>query len=107
MSATMPRSIHCRRLIAAAASSALVVVGLAPMSAAQASTSSSSTVITLGSKTIAGVPASVAPGYHTFVLKESAAQLKKDPRGLDILQLAKGYTTKQLTRMPRPPSWAK
>ena len=95
MSATMPRSIHCRRLIAAAASSALVVVGLAPMSAAQASTSSASTVITLGSKTIAGVPASVAPGYHTFILKESAAQLKKDPRGLDILQLAKGYTTKQ------------
>ena len=92
------RSVRVRRLSVAAASGALFVTGLAPMPSAQAASSSATTVITLGSKTTTGVPTSVAPGYHTFVLRESAAQLKKDPRGLDVLQLAKGYTTKQLSQ---------
>jgi hypothetical protein len=98
MSATKSGTIHVRRFVVATASAALLVGGLAPMSSAAALTSPSTTVLTLGSKTIAGVPASVAPGYHTFILKESAAQLKKDPRGLDVLQLAKGYSTKQFDK---------
>ena len=92
------RSVRARRLAVGAASGALIATGLAPMSTAAAAAPSASTVITLGSKTIAGAPATIAPGYHTFVLKESATQLRKDPRGLDILQLAKGYTTKQLSK---------
>lgn len=95
---TTVRSVRARRLVVGAASGVLVVTGLAPTSAASAAASSASTVITLGSKTIAGAPAAVAPGYHTFVIKETAAQLKKDPRGLDILQLAKGYSTGQLSK---------
>ncbi|BEP14071.1 hypothetical protein acdb102_23820 [Acidothermaceae bacterium B102] len=86
---------RARRVVVSAASGALIIAGLAPMSAATAAAPTASTVLALSSKTITGVPASVAPGYHTFVLKETAAQLKKDPRGLDILQLAKGYTIAQ------------
>ena len=88
------------RVLAVVASSALVVTVIAPATAAQASsaTTSASTVLTLSSKATTGVPSSVAPGYHTFILKETAAQAKKDPRGLQVLQLAKGYTTKQLEK---------
>ena len=92
------RSVRARRLVVGAASGALIVTGLAPLSSATAAAASATTVLTLSSKTIAGVPASVAPGYHTFVIQESKAQLKKDPRGLDVLQLAKGYTVGQFEK---------
>jgi hypothetical protein len=98
MNVSKSRSVRARRLVVAATGGALLVTGLAPVPSANAAVASSTTVLTVGTKTITGVPASVAPGYHTFVLKESAAQLKKDPRGVDVLQLAKGYTTAQASK---------
>ena len=89
-----------RGLVAAAAAGALALTVMTPMAAAQAAspTTSASTVLTLTSKATVGVPASVAPGWHTFILKEGAAQAKKDPRGLQVVQLAKGYTVAQLKK---------
>jgi hypothetical protein len=55
-------------------------------------------VLTLTSKATLGIPASVAPGYHTFVLKQSAAQAKKDPRGITVAQFAKGYSRAQFKK---------
>src|SRR3954466_13828539 len=87
------------RLGAAVASGALLATVAAPASAiATSPTTSSSTVLTLSSTKIAGVPASIAPGWHTFVLKESAAQAKKDPRNLTVEQFAKGYTRAMFTK---------
>ena len=81
------------RVGAAIASGTLLATVAAPASAIAVSpTTSSTTVLTLSSTKIAGVPASIAPGWHTFVLKESAAQAKKDPRNLTVEQFAKGYT---------------
>lgn len=87
------------RLIAAAAAGTVIATVVAP-AAAQASTltTSATTVLTLTSTGISGIPTSVAPGYHTFVLKESATQLAKDPRGLTIVQFAKGYTRAQFKK---------
>ena len=87
------------RTLAAAASAALLVtvVGPAPAAlAASSPTTSATTTLTLTSKTITGIPKSVAPGYHSFILKESPTQRAKDPRGLTVLKLAKGYTRHQL-----------
>jgi hypothetical protein len=88
--------VRAGRLVAAVASTALAATVLAP-AAAQASspTTSATTALTLTSKATLGIPKSVAPGYHTFVLTQSAAQAKKDPRGLTVEQLAKGYTRAQ------------
>jgi hypothetical protein len=87
------------RIVATTAAAALVITALGPVPAAMAAsspTTSATTTLTLGSKTISGIPRSVAPGYHTFIIKESAAQRAKDPRGLTVLKLAKGYTRRQL-----------
>lgn len=89
--------LHQRRAGAAAvvASAALAVSVLAPVPSALAAsspTTSATTTLTLASTKISGLPSSVAPGYHTFAIKESAKQLAKDPRGLSVFQLAKGYT---------------
>jgi hypothetical protein len=93
-------NVSRRGLVAAAATSALALTVLTPLPAARAvsPTTSASTVLTLTSKTTVGVPASLAPGWHTFILKEGTAQGKKDPRGLQVLQLAKGYTVAQLKK---------
>ena len=88
-----------RGLAVAVATGALLATVVAPASAMAASaTTSATTVLTLTSKATVGVPASLAPGWHTFVLKESAAQAKKDPRGLSIGQLAKGYSRAMLKK---------
>jgi hypothetical protein len=87
------------RLFVATVTGAMIATVLAP-AAAQASspTTSATTVLTLTSTATLGIPKSVAPGYHTFVLKESAAQAKKDPRGLTVAQFAKGYTRAQFKK---------
>jgi hypothetical protein len=87
------------RLVAAAVAAAMCATVLAPATAeASSATTSATTVLTLTSKATLGIPASVAPGYHTFVLKESAAQAKKDPRGLTVAQFATGYTRAQFKK---------
>jgi hypothetical protein len=98
MHVTLPALSRRRSLVAAAASGALIVTVLAPIPSALAATASATTAITLTATKTVGVPTSVPPGYHTFVLKESAALLKKDPRGLSVIQLAKGYSTAQLEK---------
>lgn len=87
------------RLVAGAAAAAMLATVLAPATAeASSPTTSATTVLTLTSKATVGIPASVAPGYHTFVLKESAAQAKKDPRGITVEQFAKGYSRAQFSK---------
>jgi hypothetical protein len=82
------------RLGAAVATGALIatVVAPAPSALAASPTTSATTVLTLSSTAIKGVPTSIAPGWHTFVLKESAKQAAKDPRGVTVEKFAKGYT---------------
>jgi hypothetical protein len=91
--AHLSRTTLCRLT----AAGALAVAVAAPMPSAFAA-SSITTVLTLSSTATTGLPAIVAPGYHTFTIKETAKQLKKDPRGITVLQLAKGYTTKQFRK---------
>lgn len=100
MRLALPLPTGRRGFVAAAASGALALTVLAPLPSAVAAspTTSASTVLTLTSKATTGVPSSVAPGWHTFILKETAAQAKKDPRGIQILQLASGYSVGQLKK---------
>jgi hypothetical protein len=88
------------RLAVGAVAAAMLATVLAPATAEAASsaTTSATTVLTLTSTGISGIPKSVAPGYHTFVLKESAAQAAKDARGLTVEQFAKGYTRDQFKK---------
>jgi hypothetical protein len=93
-----PTNVGSRLVVAAAAGAVLVaVVAPAPAALAASPTTSSSTVLTLTSTKVSGIPASVAPGWHTFVLRESAKQAAKDPRGITVFQFAKGYTRAEFT----------